>query len=60
MFDIPEMVNLAHQMNANLKDRVIKAGSLGNSFHKFICYNREYGEFEALIKGKTIGEARTR
>ncbi len=31
---------------------------MGNSPHKFVWYNRTHAEFEALTRGKTIGEAR--
>lgn len=56
MFELPEMVTLAKQMNSALKGKVIKKGMLGNSPHKFVWYNRKHAEFERLTKGKKIGK----
>ncbi|MHC4627065.1 MAG: DNA-formamidopyrimidine glycosylase family protein [Planctomycetota bacterium] len=60
MFEIPEFVTLAKQMNQTLKGKKVQRGQLGNSPHKFVWYNRSHDEFEKLTKAKTIGEARTR
>jgi formamidopyrimidine-DNA glycosylase len=60
MFELPEYVILARQMNATLKGKRIQRGQLGNSPHKFVWYNRSHGEFEDLTRGKTVGEARAR
>jgi formamidopyrimidine-DNA glycosylase len=37
--------------------KVIEKGSLGNTSHKFVWYNRKPGEFDKLSKGKKIGTA---
>ncbi|MFU8772678.1 MAG: DNA-formamidopyrimidine glycosylase family protein [Anaerolineales bacterium] len=58
MFELPEFITLADQMNATLKGKIITRGQLGNSPHKFVWYNRSNEEFEHLTRGKTIGEAR--
>ena len=47
-------------MNKTLKGKVIERGSLGNSPHKFVWYNRKHKEFEKLTKDKKIGEARAK
>jgi formamidopyrimidine-DNA glycosylase len=60
MFEIPEYVTLARQMAESLSGKRIARGTLGNSPHKFVWYNREPAEFSALVKGKTIGKAYTR
>lgn len=60
MFELPEYITLASQMNDTLKGKTIREGHLGNSPHKFLWYNRSHEEFEALTKGKTVGEARSR
>jgi len=60
MFELPEMVIMAKQMNHTLKGRVIKKGMLGNSPHKFVWYNRKHAEFERLTKGKKIGKAQAK
>ncbi len=59
MFEIPEVVNFARQMNATLKGKTIQTGHLGNSPHKFVWYNRTPQEFEQITYGKTIAETRT-
>jgi formamidopyrimidine-DNA glycosylase len=59
MFELPEMLTLARQINATLRGKTIRAGRLGNSPHKFVWYNRTPEEFTALTAGKTIGEAYT-
>jgi formamidopyrimidine-DNA glycosylase len=60
MFELPEYVTLAKQINETLKGKTIRRGQLGNSPHKFVWYNRSHAEFERLTKGKTIGQARTK
>ena len=57
MFEIPEYVTLARQMGESLSGRRIAKGTLGNSPHKFVWYNRLPDEFAAIVKGKTIGKA---
>jgi len=59
MFEIPEIVNFARQMNDTLKGKTIKTGHLGNSPHKFVWYNRTPQEFEQITRNKQVGEART-
>ncbi|HOI70015.1 MAG TPA: DNA-formamidopyrimidine glycosylase family protein [Methanothrix sp.] len=57
MFEIPEYVTLARQMAESLSGKRVAEGTLGNSPHKFVWYNREPDEFAAIVKGKTVGEA---
>jgi len=40
--------------------KTIKRGTLGNSPHKFVWYNRTPDEFERLTRGKRLGMARVR
>ena len=56
MFELPEFINFARQFNETLEGKTIRSGSLGNSPHKFVWYNRSHAEFARLTKGKTIGE----
>jgi len=58
MFELPEYTILAKQINATLTGKTVKAGSLGNSPHKFVWYNRKPEEFAQLTAGKVIGAAR--
>jgi formamidopyrimidine-DNA glycosylase len=60
MFELPEFVTLAGQINATLTGKTIRKGSLGNTPHKFVWYNTSHAEFERLTQGKTIGEARAK
>ena len=60
MFELPEVVTLAKQINASLQGRTIVSGSLGNKPHKFVWYNRSHDEFARLTAGKRIGQAHTR
>lgn len=60
MFELPECVTLARQMNEMIQGKVIERGQLGNSPHKFVWYNRTHEEFEALTAGKVLGEASAR
>jgi formamidopyrimidine-DNA glycosylase len=58
MFELPEYVTLAKQINETLTGKVVDQGSLGNTPHKFVWYNRTPAEFAALTRGKTVGKAR--
>ncbi len=60
MFELPEMVCLSEQINQAMTGKIIREGSLGNSPHKFVWYNRSHTEFAALTKGKTIGQSNVR
>ncbi len=60
MFELPEFVTLANQMNDTLTGKTIRSGYLGNSPHKFVWYNRSHEEFSELTRGKTIGAAHAR
>ncbi len=60
MFELPEFVTLAAQINQTLSGKVIRQGRLGNTPHKFVWYNQSPAEFERLTKGKTVGAARAK
>jgi formamidopyrimidine-DNA glycosylase len=60
VFELPEFVTLAGQMNDTLRGKRIQSGRLGNSPHKFVWYNTSHEEFERLVSGKTVGEARAK
>jgi len=60
MFELPEYVTLARQMAERLAGRRIADGTLGNSPHKFVWYNRKPDEFAAIVRGKTAGTAYSR
>lgn len=57
MFELPECVVLAKQMNNVMQGKVVRNGRLGNSPHKFVWYNRSPEEFSQLTQGKTVGAA---
>ena len=60
MFELPEFVTLARQMNETLAGKTVRRGRLGNSPHKFLWYNRTPVEFAQLAESKTVGQARAR
>lgn len=60
MFELPEFVTLAKQINQTLCGKTVQRGELGNSPHKFVWYNRTHDEFERLTRGKTVGQARSK
>ena len=60
MFELPEYITLARQINETVTGKTIQRGALGNSPHKFVWYNRTHEEFAALTAGKTVGQAHVR
>ena len=46
MFELPEFVTLAGQINETLAGKIVQTGQLGNTPHKFVWYNRKPAEFE--------------
>lgn len=60
MFELPEFITLARQINETLSGKTISQGTLGNSPHKFVWYNRTHEEFAELTAGKAFGQARAR
>jgi formamidopyrimidine-DNA glycosylase len=58
MFELPEYITLARQINETLVGKKVKKGNLGNSPHKFVWYNCKHEEFTERTRGKTIGCAR--
>ncbi|MGE5229543.1 MAG: DNA-formamidopyrimidine glycosylase family protein [Deltaproteobacteria bacterium] len=57
MFELPELTVIAAQMNEVLPGLTVAAGTLGNSPHKFVWYDREPEEFAALTAGLRAGPA---
>jgi formamidopyrimidine-DNA glycosylase len=57
MFELPELITLAGQINETIQGKIIREGTLGNSPHKFVWYNRKPEEFTRLTRGKTIAAA---
>ena len=60
MFELPEYLTLADQINETLTGKTVREGSLGNSPHKFVWYNRTHDEFAQLTRGATVGTAHVR
>ena len=60
MFELPEFITLARQLNETMMGKIVHSGTLGNSPHKFVWYNRTDEEFTRLTEGKTVGQARAR
>lgn len=57
MFELPEYLILAKQVNQSVQGKTVCTGQLGNSPHKFVWYNRSHAEFERLTRAKSVGEA---
>jgi formamidopyrimidine-DNA glycosylase len=57
VFELPEYLALAGQINSTITGKVVREGRLGNSPHKFVWYNRTPEEFETLTLGKVVGTA---
>jgi formamidopyrimidine-DNA glycosylase len=57
MFELPEYVTLAKQMNETLKGKRIQAGHLNKTPHRFVWHNVKPDEFATLTAGKKIGKA---
>lgn len=57
MIELPEALTIARQMSETLKGKRVASGVRGNSPHKFAFYNRPPEEYEAILRGKTMGEA---
>lgn len=60
MFELPELMTLASQSDTTLLGRTVQSGSLGNTPHKFVWYNRTPDEFARLTAGRRIGRSRVR
>lgn len=60
MFELPEYVTLAKQINQTITGKVIETGSRDPAQHKFVWYNRNPTEFKTLTRGKLVGEAYAR
>jgi formamidopyrimidine-DNA glycosylase len=58
MFELPEYTTLARQMNETLAGKNVLQGTLGNSPHKFVWYNRTNEDFQKLTLGKKVGQAK--
>lgn len=57
MIELPEATVIARQIDEELKGKRVESGIRGNAAHKFAFYNRPSEEYEAILRGKTIGSA---
>jgi formamidopyrimidine-DNA glycosylase len=57
MIELPEALIIARQMSKELKGKRIESGIRGNVPHKFAFYSGSAEEYEAILKGKMMGEA---
>ncbi|MDH5795844.1 MAG: endonuclease VIII [Candidatus Bathyarchaeota archaeon] len=55
MIELPEATVIARQMSDELKGKTIESSIRGSSPHKFAFYTRSPEEYEAILKGKTMG-----
>lgn len=57
MFELPEYLTIAKQMNKSISGKTMLSGVMGNSPHKFVWYNQNPQTFSRIVNGKTIGDA---
>ncbi|MCE1159176.1 MAG: hypothetical protein LWX10_10685 [Spirochaetia bacterium] len=57
MFELPEYLTIAKQMNKSISGKTVLSGVMGNSPHKFVWYNQNPQTFSRIVNGKTIGNA---
>lgn len=60
MFELPELTNLASQLNEAVAGRTVHDGSLGNRSHKFVWYDRTHEGFTELVLDKRVGQSSVR
>jgi formamidopyrimidine-DNA glycosylase len=60
VFELPEYLTFARQIESSLRGKRVARGQLGNSPHKFVWYNRKPAEFEKLTRGRTVGKPTVR
>lgn len=58
MIELPEALTIANQVTRELAGKRIKACIRGNSPHKFALYSGSPEEYQAILAGKTVGQAR--
>ena len=58
MIELPEAKVIAHQIVVELTGKRIEYGDRGNAEHKFAFANGTSEEYQAILKGKTVGAAR--
>jgi len=56
MLELPEVITIARQMNAELRGKRIKDAVSGTSPHKFAFYNHPAKTYAEVLRGKTVGE----
>lgn len=57
MFELPEYITIAEQMKKTISGKTVLSGTMGNSPHKFVCYNQKPEVFSRIVKGKVFGDA---
>jgi formamidopyrimidine-DNA glycosylase len=57
MIELPEVVNLAKQLTETISGKKIAGVVAGLSPHKFAWYHGDPKDYDALLRGKTIGTA---
>jgi formamidopyrimidine-DNA glycosylase len=57
MIELPEAINLSRQLNETISGKKITGAIAGFSPHKFAWYHGDPKDYDALLRGKTIGAA---
>ena len=58
MIELPEALLIGQQMNDELAGKRIAYGNRGNADHKFAFNSGSTQDYEAILKGKTVGGSR--
>jgi formamidopyrimidine-DNA glycosylase len=58
MLEIPESHNIAVQLNQTIKGRTIRRVLANSSPHRFAFYFGDPGNYQSLLSGKAVGEAK--
>jgi formamidopyrimidine-DNA glycosylase len=55
MLELPEVITIARQMNAELRGKRIIDAVSGTSPYKFAFYNHPAKTYAEVLRGKTVG-----
>ncbi|MEG0377946.1 MAG: endonuclease VIII, partial [Eubacterium sp.] len=58
MLEIPESITVAEQLNDVIKGKVVQNVYPAGSPHKFAFYYESPEDYQILLKGKQVGEAK--
>lgn len=57
MLEIPESATVARQLNETLRGKTIRRVTAGAAPHKFAFYHGDPRDYDALLRGQTVGDS---